>query len=149
VKDMQDITALSLWQKGLKHNYVTANEVENAQKVYKDESANDILLRVYEAHLKQCTDDLERLGLLTDIRKIYLWKHDDECIKEAEKEIAETNSRLNAAWQERHNSIDFDKALGLSSEERKSIRDKALAEIDDDWEKEIDAKYRNMVEGKN
>ena len=35
--------------------------------------------------------------------------------------------------------------LGLSVEERQRLRDEAIAELDDEWEKEVDAKYRAMV----
>ena len=145
---MQNITAFSLWQKGLRHDYVTADEVKAAEEANKGENAKDILLFVYEAHLKKCSDDLERFGLLTDIRKICIWRHDDIRLKEIEKEISETDRRLNNAWQEKYNSIDHDKILGLSNDERKELREKAVAELDDDWEKELDAHYRSMVEGK-
>lgn len=145
---MQDITALSLWQKGLRHNYITADEIRAAEEVHKGEDAKDILLFVYEAHLKKCADDLERFGLLTDIRKICLWRHDDIRLKEVEKEISETDRRLNNAWQEKYNSIDHDKVSGLLSDERKELREKAVAELDDEWEKELDAHYRSIAESK-
>lgn len=35
--------------------------------------------------------------------------------------------------------------LGLSIEERQEMRDKAIAELDEDWEKSVDEKYRAMV----
>lgn len=35
--------------------------------------------------------------------------------------------------------------LGLSVEERQKLRDEALAELDEDWEKSVDEKYRAMV----
>ena len=35
--------------------------------------------------------------------------------------------------------------LGLSAEERQRLRDEAIAELDDEWEKEVDAKYRALV----
>lgn len=35
--------------------------------------------------------------------------------------------------------------LGLSPEERQQMRDEALAKLDEEWEKEVDAKYRAMV----
>ncbi len=35
--------------------------------------------------------------------------------------------------------------LGLSVEERQSMRDEAIKELDDEWEKEVDEKYRAMV----
>lgn len=146
---MQEITALSLWQKGLRHEYVTVDEVKAAQEAHSGEDAKDILLLVYEEHLMRCTDDLERFGLLTDIRKICLWRHDEARLKEVDKEISETNIRLNNAWQEKYNSIDHDKVFGLPDDERKAMREKALTEMDDDWEKELDAHYRSMAEGKN
>ncbi len=38
-----------------------------------------------------------------------------------------------------------EKILGLTAEERQQMRDEAIAELDEDWEKEVDAKYRAMV----
>ena len=38
-----------------------------------------------------------------------------------------------------------EKILGLAVEERQQLRDEALAELDEEWEKEVDAKYRAMV----
>jgi hypothetical protein len=35
--------------------------------------------------------------------------------------------------------------LGLSTEERQKLRDEALAELDDEWEKSVDEKYRALV----
>jgi hypothetical protein len=35
--------------------------------------------------------------------------------------------------------------LGLSVEERQQLRDEALKELDDDWEKDVDEKYRALV----
>ena len=35
--------------------------------------------------------------------------------------------------------------LGLSTEERQKLRDEALAELDEDWEKSVDEKYRALV----
>lgn len=35
--------------------------------------------------------------------------------------------------------------LGLSTEERQRMRDEALAELDEEWEKSVDEKYRAMV----
>lgn len=38
-----------------------------------------------------------------------------------------------------------EKILGLSAEERQQLRDEAIAEMDEEWEKEVDAKYRALV----
>lgn len=38
-----------------------------------------------------------------------------------------------------------EKILGLSVDERQKLRDEAIAELDEAWEKEVDAKYRAMV----
>lgn len=38
-----------------------------------------------------------------------------------------------------------EKILGLTVEERQQLRDEAIAELDEDWEKEVDEKYRAMV----
>lgn len=35
--------------------------------------------------------------------------------------------------------------LGLSIEERQQMRDEALAKLDEEWEKEVDDKYRAMA----
>jgi len=35
--------------------------------------------------------------------------------------------------------------LGLSAEERQQLRDEAIKELDEEWENEVDAKYRAMV----
>lgn len=35
--------------------------------------------------------------------------------------------------------------LGLSQEERQALRDEAIAELDEEWEKSVDEKYRAMV----
>ncbi len=43
------------------------------------------------------------------------------------------------------NVIDND-ILGLSIEERQQMRDEAIAQLDEEWEKEVDAKYRALVE---
>ncbi|MCD7774414.1 MAG: phage head morphogenesis protein [Clostridiales bacterium] len=42
------------------------------------------------------------------------------------------------------NVIDSD-ILGLSAEERQQMRDEAIAQLDEEWEKEVDAKYRALV----
>lgn len=42
------------------------------------------------------------------------------------------------------NVIDKD-ILGLSDEERQQMRDEAIAQLDEEWEKEVDAKYRALV----
>lgn len=147
-KLLQDNSSLLLWYNGLRHEYVKPAEVIEAQKEHKGESDNDILLSLYKNRLCQCVDDLELFSLLLDIKRIYQWKNDEQGLGWVENEITETDKRLNEARERRYNSIDLDSVLGLTSEERKVIRDKALAELDENWEKEVDAKYRGMVDMK-
>lgn len=42
-----------------------------------------------------------------------------------------------------------DKVLGLSAEERQKMRDEAVAEMDDEWERALDEKYRTQQEQGN
>ena len=61
-------------------------------------------------------------------------------IPPAEEEIRQ----LDKLWEEEREKHlhDYDEILGLSYEERKRLQDEAIAELDDEWYKELDAKNR-------
>lgn len=143
---VEENSALLLWYNGLRHEYINPADIIATQKAHRDRDDTDILFMVYQDRLQKCETDLERLSLLTDIKRIYQWKKDEQGIANVSTEIAEVDKRLSEAWTEQYNSIDFGKATGLTSKERKAIRDKALEELDENWGKEIDAKYRSMAE---
>ena len=71
-------------------------------------------------------------------------KHDDVLVHETELEI----KRLDKLWEEdrEKEARKRDSILGMSLEERKQLQQKIIDEMDDDWEKELDAKNRARAE---
>lgn len=144
---MEESSVLSLWRKGLKHADISPGEVLEAQEKYRGESDYEILRRLYEYRTQNSKDNYQTLALLIDLKRIYLWEHNEQKATEVQSEIDEYGKRLDGDFQKRYNSINRDEILGLSAAERQELRDKALSELDDSWEKELDEYYRKQAGG--
>ena len=142
---VEENSALLLWYDGLKHNVIKPENIIAAQCKYENRDKYELLLTVYNEHLQKSETNFERFDLLLDIKRIYQWQHNEEMEEKISAELSKINDSLNKEWEAKYENAERQKILGLSEEERQRLRDEAIAELDEEWEKEVDAKYRAMV----
>ena len=116
-------------------------EIIDFCEAHPEMSAEDALSHFLKNRINGTTDSRDRFFLLNNL---LLLCHDD-----AERKVIEAQTRAlgdeldkerEAFWSAKEPEIE--KALGLSLEERRTLQQQAIDEMDDDWERELDARNR-------
>ena len=137
---------LLMWYNGLHHEFIKAEDIVCAQKTCLNNTAYRVLLYAYNSRLSKNIEKLERFSLLLDVKRIYQWMHDFQSVNKIALEIDEVEKALED--EHRSRAAKARAALGLTEDEIQKIREQVMKEMDEDWENELDAKYRKASENK-
>ncbi len=125
-------------------NILNPEQIISAQCSYPNEDKLDILIRLFREEISVVKAIGTKRAITVYLGRLYEMKHDDVLVHETELEI----KRLDKLWEEEREkeARKRDSILGMSLEERKQLQQKIIDEMDDDWEKELDAKNRARAE---
>ena len=140
-------TAEELYKKAFgPSKWATPEEINETQKQMKDASPEEILLKILKDKILLEKDVITLYPMLCNIKKIYMWLHDDVKVAQTEELLADLDPIY---WEEFHKTQEergkrAAKMMGISYEDLESIRKKAADEVhaDDSWIKELDKKNR-------
>lgn len=115
-------------------------QIISAQCSYPNEDKLDILIRLFKEEISIAKTIGTKRVVTSYLGRLYEMKHDDILVRETEVEV----ERLDKLWEEERerDARKQDAILGMSLEERKQLQQKIIDEMDDSWERELDAKNR-------
>lgn len=121
-------------------NILEPEQIISAQNLHHSENKLDILILLFKERAATENDTGKKRAITEHLRRLYSLNHDDALARETELEV----ERLDKLWEEEREqeARKLDSVLGISLEERRRLAQKAIEEMGDGWEKELDAKNR-------
>lgn len=119
---------------------LTSQQIIDAQNTYPTDSSFDILIRLFKERIEAESNLGMKSAITARLSTLYTLNHNDKLSHSAELE-AERLKQLWLAGREEH-ARQLDSVLGIPLEKRRQLQQEANDELDDDWERELDAKNR-------
>ncbi len=121
-------------------NILEPEQIIRAQDLYPADKELDILIKLFKNRAAEETNTGKKRVITAYLGRLYLLNHNDALACEAKLEV----ERLDNLWEDEREQVarSWDSVLGMSFEERQRLQQQALAEMDDEWEKELDAVNR-------
>lgn len=98
-----------------------------AQKKDVRVNSKDLLISLYQKHLKTCHNNLIRLRLCVDLQKLYRWTGDNIMVLQMQKQMDEINRQFEQ--ERREKDVEIAAAMGLTIEELKAMHETARNEL--------------------
>lgn len=121
--------------------WVNPEEVIEIQNMSQGQDAEQVLIDMIQSQIAQVKTKYDLFLLL---RCLYMLCRDESDRIEIDAKCRSLEEALESERQEfwSRKEPDIEKALGMSLAERRALQQQAADEIDDEWERELDAKNR-------
>lgn len=121
-------------------NILELEQIISAQNASPNVDNVDLLIELFKEKKCAAKSTASKRVITAYLVHLYYMKHDDLLAHESELEV----KQLDKIWAEEREAEarKLDSVLGISLEERRRLQRKAIDEMGDEWEKELDAKNR-------